>query len=225
MTIKYKFDRDGETFVCETFDDLTQLHNYHDIVTIDCSCNNLAELPTLPNSLEHLDCCFNRLASLPTLPIGLTHLHCYYNLLTVLPTLPNSLEYLNCSSNELSVLPKLPDNLEYINCSYNILTVLPTLPNNLLRIHCHGNNLQLLPTFGDSLKFNYYYNNPVYESIRDKCRGDINIYHRENEIYANKLVRWYLDCRENPVFKFCRDRLNKEYDALLMNEDANEIMN
>jgi hypothetical protein len=80
--------------------------------------------------------------------------------------------------------------------------------------------LAVLPKFKDNLnlKSKFYNDTPVNTYIRDKCHDNIVIYHRENEIFANKLVRWYLNCRENPKFKFCRDRLNKEYDDLFKEE-------
>ena len=179
MVIEYSFVLGGETFECKTFDDLTHLDTYHDIVWIDCSQNNLTVLPTLPNSLTHL-CCHN-------------------NKLTLLPTLPNSLIHLNCAQNRL--------------------TVLPILPNSLIDLMCYDNLLNIIPVLPKSLSI-YYYNNPVNTYIRDKCDNNLEIYHRINEIFALKLVRWYLDCRENPIFKFCRDRINKEYDVL-MEEDIN----
>ena len=220
MPISYKFDLDGETFVCGYMEDLTHLDNYHDIVTIDCSCNNLAELPTLPNSLVYLDCCFNRLSVLPTLPNSLEHLQCYYNLLTVLPTLPNSLVSLNCYQNKLYILPKLPNSLKYLNCYTNLLTVLPTLPISLKYLNCQDNLLAVLPKFKDNLnlKSKFYNDTPVNTYIRDKCHNNLEIYYRENKIFALKLANWFYDCKWNPKFKFCRDRLNKEYDDLFKEE-------
>ena len=203
MTISYKFDLDGQEFKCPSFDDITQLHNYHDIVSIDCSYNQLTVLPTLPNSLIEL--------------------YCHNNNLTVLPTLPQRLEYLVCSSNELTILQTLPNSLTLLRCTYNKLTFIPTLPNSLTRLYCQSNILAFFPKFPDSLEYNYYDHNPVDTYIKKKYGGSLDIYHRVNEIFATKLVRWYLDCRENPSFKFCRDRLDREYDAL-MEEDVGEIM-
>ena len=65
MGIKYKFILDDytheyPTFNCSSFDDLTQLDNYHDIVWIDCANNKLLELPTLPNNLVYLYCNSNK---------------------------------------------------------------------------------------------------------------------------------------------------------------------
>ena len=185
MTIKYKFDLDGETFECGYMEDLTHLDNYHDIIYIYCQNNKLTVLPTLPHSLTHLGCSYNKLIMLPTLPISLKYLYCDHNNLAELPTLPNSLRHLDCSYNNLEFIPKFKDRLR--------------------------------------LTFKCYIDNPVDTYIQDKCHNNIDIYHRVNEIFSLKLVRWYLDCRENPTFKFCRDRINKEYDTLL-NEDTGGIM-
>jgi Leucine-rich repeat (LRR) protein len=173
----------GETFECSSFDDLTQLDNYHDIVYIHCHNNKLHELPTLPHSLLHLGCSYNKL--------------------TILPNLPNSLILLNCSQNEL--------------------TFLPSLPQSLIELYCECNKFEFIPKFRDSLRYKCYVGNPVHKYIKDTCGGDLAIYHRENEIFATKLVRWYLDCRENPIFKFCRARLDREYDDLFK-EDVDGIM-
>ena len=203
MTISYKFVLDGQVFQCATWEHLENLENYHDIVSIDCSENFLVVLPTLPISLIHLNCSDNKL--------------------TVIPTLPSLLEYLCCSYNLLSVVPTLPLRLTHLYCSNNKLTVLPTLPNSVSSLYCSNNLLAFLPKFRDSLEYNYYDNNPVDTFIKEKCGGDLEIYYYDTEIYATKLVRWYLNCRENPTFKFCRDRLNRDYDNL-MEEDTGGIM-
>ena len=203
MTIKYKFVRYGEMFKCAMFEDLVNLENYHDIVWIDCHNNKLTVLPTLPNNLVHLNCETNKLIVLPILPQSLEYLWSWNNRLTVLPTLPNGLIDLDCQDNKLTVLPTLPIGLEYLNCQNNLLA--------------------FLPKFGGNLTHKNYDANPVDTYIREKCNGNLAIYHRINEQFATKLVRWYLDCRENPVYKFCRARLNREYDAL-MEEDTGGIM-
>jgi len=184
-------------------EELTQLDNYHDMVYIHCHNNKLTVLPTLPNSLKEL--------------------YCSHNELTTLPSLPNSLKHLDCSENKLTELQNLPKGLTHLICSDNLLFILPNLPNCLTHLNCYKNNLTFLPVLPKSLIIEYYHNNPVALYINDNCGGDMDIYHRENEIFANKLVMWYLDCRENSVYKFCRTRLNKEYDAL-REEDTGGIM-
>ena len=121
-------------------------------------------------------------------------------------------------------MPTLPNGLTELNCTHNKIILLPILPNSLESLYCSDNKLSFLPKFRDSLTYKYYSNNPVDAYIRYKCVNNLTIYHKENEIFASKLVKWYLDCRENPSFKFCRDRLNREYDAL-MEDDTGGIMN
>lgn len=168
-------------------------------------CNTLEDLTKLYNydNIYALNVNNNRLTVLPTLPKGLVKLDCSYNNLTILQTLPNSLTLLDCNHNKLTVLPTLPDCLNYLDCQDNLLQLLPTLPN--------------------SLTYTKFHNNPVAVYIKEKCDNNLKIYYRENEIFATKLVRWYLDCRENPEYLFCRTRLDREYNAL-MEEDMDGIM-
>jgi hypothetical protein len=32
--------------------------------------------------------------------------------------------------------------------------------------------------------------------------------------FANKISEWFLECKYNPKYKYCKDRLNDEYDIL-----------
>ena len=223
MPISYKFVLRGEIFKCESMEALEKLHNYHDIVSIDCRNNYLKVLPSLPNSLQYLDCYNNKLTVFPRLPTGLTYLDCNCNKLEFLPNLPHSLSYFRCDNNNLKMLSRLPKSLTYLVCSQNKLKVLPELPLSLEYLYCWGNLLSFLPILPKSLKYKDYSGNPVDTYIREKCGNNLTIYHRECEQFATKLVNWYLDCRENPKFKFCRARLNRDYDALLK-EDMGGLM-
>ena len=115
-------------------------------------------------------------------------------------------------------------NCEWFNCdSFDDLKKLYNY-HDIVRIDCWNNPAFILPSaLPNSLKYLDYSKNPVDTYLRDKCDNNLEIYHRENEIFAFKLVNWYLDCRENPKFKFCRTRLNRDYDAL-MEEDINGII-
>ena len=117
MTITIKFN-DNITHIYNSFDEITQLYNYDEIIYLNCKHNNLSSLPQLPNSLENLYCFNNNLSSLPKLPNSLKELYCYNNNLSSLPQLPNSLEILHCFNNNLSSLPKLPNSLKILYC-YN----------------------------------------------------------------------------------------------------------
>jgi hypothetical protein len=206
MTILYRFNIDddgsgsGSEFECNSFGDMVKLNNYNDIIWIDCSSNNLTQLPKLPNGLLVLWCENNQLEILPELPICLKELYCYRNQLKSIPKLATNVTELWCFNNNIKILPSF-------------------LPNSLTEIYCNNNNLQILPPCLETFKFIDYSNNPVCMYIREKCGGNLEIYYRENQIFATKLVRWYLDCRENPVYKYCRDRLNKKFDMLLDDRD------
>jgi hypothetical protein len=96
--------------------------------------------------------------------------------------------------------------------------LLPPFPTTLIEAYCNNNRLQLVPVFLDSLVIDYS-GNPVYKYIQNKCSGHIDMYHDENKIYANKISGWFLECRENPIYKYCKDRLNREYDELKEDKD------
>ena len=100
MPIEVDF-QDGRKGTYSSFKEITSLKNYNYIVSIDCSNNQLTELPTLPYTLEEF--------------------YCSGNILTELPKLPDFLKYLDCSNNKLTELQELPDSLENLNCNYNKL--------------------------------------------------------------------------------------------------------
>uniref|UniRef100_A0A6C0DJJ0 Uncharacterized protein n=1 Tax=viral metagenome TaxID=1070528 RepID=A0A6C0DJJ0_9ZZZZ len=127
------------------------------LIIINCSKNNLQELPDLPDSLIIINCSKNNLTELPE-----SIENCYY------------LQSLSCNNNNLETL-RIPlsfvenfDNwksdgdeedvsLTYLNCSFNKLTELPNdiptedgdlmnkLPNRLKNLICNNNLLTSLP--------------------------------------------------------------------------------
>ncbi|MBK9671964.1 MAG: leucine-rich repeat domain-containing protein [Bacteroidetes bacterium] len=119
--------------------------------SLNCSLNQLSNLPALPASLTKLYCFYNQLTSLPSLPAQLTTLYCHGNLLVSLPTLPSSLIALWCHGNQLISIPPLPSSLIGLQCSSNQLTSLPTLPVSLTDLYCSSNQLASLPSLPASL--------------------------------------------------------------------------
>jgi len=156
----------------------------------------------------------NHLKELPELPNSLKKLYCGNNLLKKLPNLPNSLIYLSCYQSQLTILPKLPNNLIDLCCGNNQLTIIPNLPNSLRILFCYNNQLTILPILPNLIKDYYYDGNPVYDYIKNKCGGNLELYYKENKIFANKIGEWFLECKYNPKYKYCRDRVDKEYDKL-----------
>ena len=121
---------------------LSNLHNYKKIEKFECKECNLSFLPNFKllssfNLLINLDCSNNNIVELPDLYhlTSLEVLLCNNNNLIILPSiLPNSLIYLDCSNNKLSRLPNL-SNLTFLKkliCNNNNLRELPaSLPNSL----------------------------------------------------------------------------------------------
>ena len=197
MTITIKFN-DDIIHQYNSFKKILKLDNYNDISYIDCSSNRLSSLPELPNLLTSLWCSNNNLSILPELPNSLIYIWCYSNNIFRLPELPNSLKTLYCSYNSISSLPELPNSLEILNCGYNNLYMLPKLPNSLIGFE--------------------YYDNPIYTHIEKYFNGkhqQFFDYQRQmKRIFANKIGNWYLDCKYNPKYLYCRKRLIKEYEEL-----------
>ena len=180
-----------------SFEEILKLDNYNDIIYIYCPNNNLSWLPELPNSLEYLWCEHNNISSFPRLPNSLRILDCSNNKLSNLPKLPNSLKELVCAINKLSSLPQIPNSLTYLNFAHNNIFYLPELPNSLMFI---------------------FHNNPIYTHIGTHFNGDANKYFEHQKkienIFANKIGDWFLDCKYNPKYLYCRKRLTKEYEEL-----------
>jgi Leucine-rich repeat (LRR) protein len=214
ITIKY-IDNVEHTY--NAFDDILQLDNYNDIIYIKCTGNRLSYLPELPNSLQVLWCNYNNLSSLPELPNSLERLWCANNNLSVLPELPNLTELL-CPYNKISKLPELPNSLKYLHCSNNNISNLPKLPNSLKTIFCHENSLSSLPELPHSLNHMNYDSNPIYTHIENYFNGVLKNYFeyqkKMKREFANKIGNWFLDCKYNPKYLYCRKILMKEYEEL-----------
>ncbi len=144
-----------------TISDLTGLEVFINLDTLDCSSNQLSNLPSLPSGLTFLNCYNNQLASLPSLPSTLQTLECPNNQLTSLPFLPSSLTILECGVNPLTSLPTLPSGLTILYCAYSQLTSLPSLPSSIYGLVCGYNLLTSLPSLPSSLIFLECYNNQL----------------------------------------------------------------
>ena len=213
-----KFD-DDIIHTYNSFKKIQKLENYNEITYLNCCWNNLSNLPPeLPNSLTELWCNDNTLYNLPELPDSLTFLYCSNNNLSSLSELPHSLTHLYVYNNNLSSLPELPQSLTYLYCDNNILSDLPELPNSLIFLYCNNNCLSDLPELPNSLNHIKYHNNPIYTHIEHCFNGDIEKYFEFNEkmkkLFINKIENWFLDCKYNPKYTYCRKRLMKEYKEL-----------
>ncbi len=122
------------------------------LTAFSCSYNQMTQLPALPSGITVLSCSGNKLSQLPTLPTSLVNLFCNENLLTSLPALPASLTKLQIHDNLLTALPVLPAALDELVCSKNQLTGLPALPSSLLMLICYDNKIHAIDAFPSGLQ-------------------------------------------------------------------------
>ena len=141
--------------------------------------------------------------------------------MTELPTLPKNLVELNCEHNKLAKLPELPSTLSSLTCCNNQLKYLPELPNKLSWLMCNSNQIEHLPVhFNNMMTLYGFHNNPIDNFVWDyfqdnRYARNIGRFHQWNKKTQKKFVRkiedWYLDCKWNPKYKVCRDKIMEGY--------------
>jgi Secretion system C-terminal sorting domain len=190
--------------------DLTGIHGFSGLTSLNVADNDLTFLPLLPNGLKTFRCSNNRLVQLPALPSGLTVFHCYGNLLTSLPNLPKNLEVFNCSQNRLSALPVLPNTLQSFYCSYNNLSSLPLLPNSITDLGCAVNNLTKIPDLPPNIILLSCFSNPLL-----KCLPQLPKSLKFLEVSGT------VSCLPNPVSELTTYR----YDGMVFNNIVMPVCN
>ena len=180
---------------------LDGLQYFKNLISLDCSFNNLSSLPPLPLKLTELKCQFNKLTFLPELPSTLTRLECNNNNISNLDKLPEPLKVLYCGFNPIKTLQVLPLELTNLACQENQLTILPILPNQLIELNCKKNNISNLPSLPNSLSnLNCSYNQLTY--LPELPIG-LQFLHVENNNLANLPVLPYglkgLSCNSNRI--------------------------
>lgn len=204
------------------------------LVKLYITHNKLKELPEVEiskNNLEELFCGKNELENLPQLSIYLKDLICSDNNIKTLPELPNSLEYLYCDNNKLTTIPELPDSLKYVNCSDNPITHLPKSVTKMnsynATLHVKEGSLKaiLLRGRGSMLKNKpnvLYSDTPIHHIVNTFFKGHIEQYFEFDDKclrkFADKIGNWFLDCKYNPKYKYCRKRLEQEYKSCYMGD-------
>lgn len=208
----------------KSFEDLKNRQNelYDTIKYIDCSGCKLKKLPELPELLEVLVCNDNNLIELPVLPSGLKSLYCIRNNLTYLPKLPEELNELWCQFNKIKLLPRIPDSLCTLVCDCNEIEKFPNIHFGIRTLHCSYNKIRVLPNSPDLFYINNVgslriSDNPVTDlmskrydkSIRDHMRE----YMKEKEA-VDIISEWFMNCKYNPKYKYCRNRLLEEHENI-----------
>lgn len=190
----------------------------------------ITKLPELPCKLEILSCEFNNLSIIPKLPPKLKNLNCSNNKIIELPELPPALEKLDCYNNKLTELPDLPISLKNIDCEHNKINKLPDLlkfnknikesdifHSDKLSIDCSYNNITELPYYNPRIVTIIYDDNPIDEIIYtyfNKCKEEWYLIYktRLEKCNVEKLEEWFLECKFNPKYKYCRRMLKEQYD-------------
>ncbi len=203
-----------------------------------CLFNRLESCPILPKTVEILDLSGNPVKQLPKILSNIRELSCNSCELEQMVTiLPQSLKILKCSNNKMKYINYLPESLEWFDCNTNELMELPRIPHSLLYLNCSHNNIKGLPSsifFSKLCNFILYSNgqyqfhhakvnyneekliindNPVCEIISIHCDGRMDDY-----IFRKKAVdiigNAFLEAKYNPKYKYCRERLENEFDDL-----------
>jgi len=110
-----------------------------DIQSFNVSGIGLTKLPELPENLISLDCSMNNISVLPELPKNLQLLYCENNKIKELSELPDTLKILWCQKNFLTELPELPNGLKELSCHSNQIDKLYELPKKITK-HMYSNN-------------------------------------------------------------------------------------
>lgn len=205
MSFAITYKEDGDPIKYDNFTtQIKSLENYNYITGLYCSSTALSD----SIKLNHL----------PALPENLRELHCMYNGLLSLPPLPENLRVLYCFSNYIEEIPDLPESLEYLWCSCNRLKRLPKLHEGLKEFYCDNNKLSFLPLLPYSLKFHCYVANPIGDYIDKNFESDWKKYrdyqHKNYKNSIDKISEWFLECKYNPKYLYCRKRLIKQYNDL-----------
>lgn len=214
--------------VYNTINELICDENYNNIIYLQLKNCDLFELPTLPEELYELDCSNNNLYTLPNLPYNLRKLNCNNNnLYKFLDHWPSNLNYIKCNNNNLFKINSLPNKLKTLSCTNNNITFLPKIPDTLIGIDTGDSDMYMKNPYTkkmllifSNMKL-YGYNDEYGYDSYDDCDTDMD--HRDTyvnwvkayELYQKRYVRiienWYMECKYNPIYKKCRERIKTEF--------------
>ena len=200
-----------------------------------CEENRIETIDILPPKLQRLELQNNQLHNLPKLPKTLIYRDIGYNyLITKIPKIPNTLETLQCEECNLREIPNIPPMLRYIKATTNYMKSIPKMPyfhtgyKHSILVMTHNienyyvglypkNTVEITYTniFGYKYKYSfsgdYLYNLFKQYSTKKPIDGHITYHYFEYQESAKKIAKWFLECKYNPAYKYCRDSLQKDY--------------
>lgn len=210
------------------------------LLRLDCVDNNITEITKLPPNLKILNFMLNKKINISCeLPQSLIKFDCSYSKLKTLPKLPDNLLTLICHDNNLRELPKLPQNLIILDCSRNMLEKVFHIPKEIYTFNVRDNpnlditNISLiyitklkdiditntkLEYKMSRFEYEYEYDDDLLLTWKLMCMCNEDIiakYLNKIKNDAGKIIaNWFLECKYNPKYKYCRDRLKKECEEL-----------
>lgn len=205
------------------------------LLKLKCDNCDLSTLPPIPETLYDLKCSNNpKLKSIPWLPKKIKCLHCHNCGLLYLPYLPRELQayYHNNHHKKLSdkymnkLSKKEPASLKIQLTIHNNPIIENWYPlmycydyHNMGRIECKYRRILegyiykyirevkfIRPKYIDELKHWNGYMKNIYDYYHHKRKVE--------KIFVKKIENWYLECKYNPEYKYCRYRLKKEHKEL-----------
>lgn len=188
-----------------------------------CNNNYLSNVDNLPDSLKFFDCSKNYIVNFK-IPKKLNRLICSYNLIKEFSEFPDNLNTVICSNNQIKYLPDL-NNVAYMDCKNNILEKLPiksNLTNKIRYLNVSNNNINYIPSYYylyvDKTIYIKLVDNPVEYVIKNEFYNNTNMYllfELDNDRHQIKNIeKWFLECKYNPKYKYCREWIQKTYNDL-----------
>lgn len=198
----------------------------------------LEKLPKLKHLTEliYFEVDNNKLTWIPELPMSIKHINISNNNLLEFPNIPLSVDTYDLIFNDVAKLNKpmilfikyhfnkIPNRYNWIR-RLNIIYPSSSINCNKMSINCDNNagNLYSMLTGNPVIYSLLKYRNDIYKYFNDNFRdigamikliseNPTKLYDYYNSVC--KIEKWFLECKYNPKYKYCRRRLEKEYDEI-----------
>jgi hypothetical protein len=208
-----------EMLICE-HNDLKYINVPPNLQYLKCNNSLISNIHNIPNSLKFVDCSHNKLNNLSDIKLSnIETLICNDNNLRILPQLPDNLKTLCCHKNsKLKYLPKLPKSLQLLYCYGCLVNHIPNIPTKILLINIDRPIVSVddIELYEKSYEKHYIYSPHKNLLLLPELHNSVYLVdHYVKFWYASNIIgNWFLDCKYNPKYKYCIDRLQKEYREL-----------
>ena len=153
------------------------------MIDIDCSNNELDELPMMYEGLKRIDLSHNHLTVIEDFPNSTIYIEAEGNSIADVKGLPSGLEELHLSDNRIQIFEAvLPPSLTALDLSDNMLTEMPDLPTNIETIDLSNNRLINIKYIPESVKMLDISNNCLTELSDELKKRDIRLSYGKNMI-------------------------------------------